>query len=121
MSKPQKYVMNFVKLIEIFAEGYSEHSATMKVISDESYDTFARPAYKTIRNDAREQKNPQILMQYYAHREHFGARLYKKIHDKTVEISKANNQPIPKWLPDAMTYNDTGRNLNGVYRPKIKK
>ncbi len=120
-NKPQKYVLNFAKLIEIFAEGYSKPGATMKVISDESCDTFARPEYKTIRNDAREKKNPQILMQYYAHREHYGARLYKKVHEKTVEISKANNQPIPEWLPDAMTYNDTGRNLNGVYRPKFKK
>ena len=120
VNKPQKYVMNFVRLIEIFAEGYSKPDATMKVIAAESSDTFDRPAYKSVRDQARQKKNPEILMQYYAQRKHFGARLYNKVHVKTVEISKAAGVSIPDWLPKEMSYNDTGRNLNGVYRPKPK-
>lgn len=114
-NKEQKYILDFGKLVSIFASFYG-----IKAVKTEaSINTFDREAYYTAKHKAKESKDPDMLMDFYQKQLCFSARLYSKTDKQIRKICEATGKSLPKGLQEPKAdYNGTGRNLNCVMLKK---
>lgn len=112
LTKPPKYILNFVELIKIFAKDLQ-----IEVVENETATTFNRAQWRQVKAQAKEQKDPKLLMEYYQNQLYFSARLYTKVDKNIRKIVAANKLEIPAGIEQPKsTYDGTGRCLNGVVK-----
>lgn len=112
LAKPKKYILNFVKLIKIFAQ-----ELQIQVVDNETATTFNRTEWKLVKSVAREEKNPKVLMEYYQKQLYFSARLYTHVDKNIKKIVSSHRLEMPEGVEQPKsTYDGTGRCLNGVIK-----